>query len=71
MTNQVWRGVLVSDRPLDANEGARGDVLLEMEIPSEVFEEYEWIEAEKLYRESLLPADLLNSYARPTIAAEE
>lgn len=46
MTEQVWRGVWVSDRPLDANENAWGDVFLTLTIPSDVFTEYEWVQTD-------------------------
>jgi hypothetical protein len=37
-----WSGVWVSNVPLDGNEGAVGDFLLELEIPAKVFEKREW-----------------------------
>jgi hypothetical protein len=33
--------------PLDSNEGARGGVLLSLEIPASLFAEFEWVEDEK------------------------
>lgn len=71
LTDRPWRGVWVSDRPLDCNEGAGGDVLLSLEIPVEVFEEYEWVEEFKPYRESLIPAATLNRFGPPVIAIED
>jgi hypothetical protein len=38
-----WSGVWVSNVPLDGNEGAVGDFLLELEIPAKVFEKHEWV----------------------------
>src|SRR5438093_4209336 len=70
MTEQTWRGVWVSDRPLDINEGAAGDYLLVLKIPDHVFCEYEWVEEGKPYREALIPADVLNRYGKPTIDDE-
>ena len=61
MTGYEFTGVWVSDIPLDENEGADGDVLLALDIPEEIFVKYEWVEAEKPYRESLIPAKILNS----------
>jgi hypothetical protein len=59
MTKNIYTGVWVSDSPLDANEGAFGETLIEMEIP-EVFEQFEWVEDGKPYREALIPSALLN-----------
>jgi hypothetical protein len=64
---QKHSGVWVSDCPLDANEGANGDVVLTMNIPAKVFARFEWVEEGKSYRESLIPASTLNQYGRPSI----
>jgi hypothetical protein len=72
LTDRVWGGVLrVSDRPLDVNEGACGDVLLELAIPSGVFDKYEWVEEGKPHRESLIPAAILSSCGRPALTKED
>jgi hypothetical protein len=42
LTADLHAGVWLSDEPLDYNEGAKGDVLLSIEIPDEIFAEYEW-----------------------------
>jgi hypothetical protein len=55
-------GVFVSAVPLDSNEGADGDVLLSIEVPINVLNEYCWNESGKLYREYLVPAEILNAY---------
>jgi hypothetical protein len=55
--------------PLDINEGAQGDDLLAVEIPDELFVQYEWVEEGKGYRESLIRAELVNRY--PVVAATE
>ena len=62
MTDISHRGIWVSDRPLDISEGADGDVLLGLDILVGLFEKYEWVEDEKPYRESLIPANELNCY---------
>jgi len=67
MTDQEFTGVWVSDCPLDINEGGRGDVVLTLDVPIDVFERYEWIEEGKPYRESLIPASVLNALATPRI----
>ena len=62
MTDRVWSGVWLSDRPLDANEGAHGDTLLAVEMPEAEALPYEWQEEGKPYREFLVPADIVNRY---------
>lgn len=57
------RGVFVSAPwPLDCNEGAHGDVVLAIDIPERLFVEYELVEEGKPYRESMIPAEMLNGY---------
>jgi hypothetical protein len=58
-------GVFLSDQPLDCNEGAKGNQLLEIALPSCYdISFYELIEDEKPYREWCVPANILNQYAR-------
>jgi hypothetical protein len=59
MTKQEHSGVWLSNVPLDENEGAFGDVLLELDLPDEKLTPYEWIEEGKPYREFLVPAGSL------------
>jgi hypothetical protein len=61
MTEQFWRGVWLSDRPLDANEGAYGDVVLFVEIPEGIVPQYEWVQ-DIGYREFLVPAEIVNQF---------
>ncbi len=70
MTSREHTGVWVSDRPLDENEGAGGNVLLVIDISEEIFANYEWIEDGKTYREALVPAAILNALKRPEIVDE-
>jgi hypothetical protein len=65
LTTNEFTGVWVSDCALDINEGADGDVLLTLNIPVDVFEQYEWIEEGKGYREALIPAAILNQLGKP------
>jgi len=67
MTDQEFTGVWVSDCSLDLNEGAKGDVVLTLDVPIGVFERYEWIEEGKPYRESVIPAAILNAFETPRI----
>lgn len=64
-------GVWLSDRPLDENEGARGDALLVVEIAADLVERYEWIEHGKPYREFLVPAAMLNEHGTVAPADDE
>jgi hypothetical protein len=71
-TNQEFSGVWLSSHPIDANEGARGDALLSIEIPDELFQEFEWVEVERTrFREALIPAEQLNRFGRPVLEKEE
>jgi hypothetical protein len=63
LTDREWAGVWLSDAPLDSNEGAEGDTLLQIELPEQAITDYEWIEDGKPYREWLVPADLINARA--------
>lgn len=62
LTEHPRSGVWVSDEPLDENEGAHGDILLEVSIEMTETEiaKYEWIEPGKQFREFLIPAAELN-----------
>ena len=66
MTGTIHRGVFVSDVPLDCNEGAWGDVLVEIavDMPESALGEWEWEEEGKPYREWQIPAKILNAHAR-------
>ena len=65
LTDQVFEGVFLSDRPLDCNEGANSDALLSVTLPLSIadLEQYEWREEGKTYREWHVPAALLNEHA--------
>ncbi len=56
---QVW---LSAEHPVTPNEGADGDAVLSIEVPESVFEEYEWEEDEKPYRETAIPAEIVNRF---------
>ncbi len=70
--DMMLRGVFLSDVPLDANEGARGDELLEVSLPAECdISGYEIIEEGKPYREWCLPAELINRRGTVRLIADE
>jgi hypothetical protein len=62
MTSKLWRGVWLSDRPLDCNSGAKGGVLLCVLLTASErwLHRWEWIEVGKPYREWLIPARTVN-----------
>jgi len=62
LTACKWLGVWVSDRPLDEDEGGSGDTLLEISLPSEVLDPWEWNAPGQNYREWLVPSELLNTH---------
>jgi hypothetical protein len=69
-TGSLHTGIWISNVPVDSNEGAKGDVLLEVRIPARLISRYEWIEKVKPYREFMVPAALLNQRARVREASE-
>jgi hypothetical protein len=53
----VLQGVFVSDRPVDCNEGAKGDALLSIELAASENElvDFEIVEDGKTWREWIVP----------------
>lgn len=67
------RGVWLSNTLLDANEGARGDTLLEvaLDLPSKTLrKKFECIERGKPYKEFLVPAFVFNRFSTIRIVPE-
>lgn len=61
-------GVWLGDRPMDVNEGAKGDQVLRVEFRDDVdLREFEVIEDGKPYREWCVPAALINTEATVTL----
>ena len=71
MSTREHSGVWLSDVPLDINEGADGDTLLQVELPEQVIADFEWIEKGKPYREWLIPAQRINEQAKASIVDED
>jgi hypothetical protein len=71
LTDTEHTGVWVSDRPLDANEGANGSHVLKVtvDLSNEQMADYEWVDEGKPYREWLVPAAILN--AKGTVEIED
>ncbi|WP_064423118.1 hypothetical protein [Mycobacterium sp. GA-1285] len=63
-------GVWLGDRPMDINEGAKGDEVLRVEFGDDVdLDEFEVIEDGKPYREWCVPAALINAQATVTLGS--
>jgi len=64
LTRHTHRGVWLSNTPLDINEGASGDTVLEvrLNIRRAEINAYEWKEEGKGYREFLVPARVVNAH---------
>ncbi len=59
----LWlEGVFLSDSPVDINEGATGEDLLEVTVDEALLPDYEIVEELKGYREWCVPADLINRH---------
>lgn len=73
LTDDLHSGVWLSNFPLDCNEGAWGDVLLEVALDMTEGElaAYEWPEEGKTYREWLIPAVIVNANATARIVDDE
>jgi hypothetical protein len=71
MTDAILSGVWLSAVPLDFNEGAAGDAVLEVQLPDALALEYEVVEEDKPYREFLIPADVLNRHGQTRLLSEE
>jgi hypothetical protein len=67
------RGVFLSDKPLDANEGAGGNHLLEVTLPDDCydFSYYELVEEGKPYREWCIPAEIINRHGTVRFATPD
>ena len=70
LSDFAWRGVWVSDRPL-LLDGGSCNALLALEIPDELFAEYEWVQEDATYRGSLIPATILNRYGPPKVVERQ
>ena len=71
LTTEEHSGVWLSNVPLDINEGAEGDTLLQLDLPEQTIADYEWREDGKRYREWLVPARLINEQASGLCVVDE
>ena len=65
-------GLWLGDRPMDINDGAKGDKVLRVEVPDDVdLGDFEVIEDGKPYREWCVPAALINAHATVTLMTDD
>jgi hypothetical protein len=60
----VW----LSDNAEEFDHLVDGGALIELELPADVVEQYEWVQPGLGYREFLVPAHVLNATGRPRLA---
>ena|ERR1700730_19182007 len=73
LDNFTLRGVFLSDKPLDGNEGAGGNQLLEVSLPDDCcdFSYYELVEEGKPYRECCIPVEIINRHGTVRLVTTE
>ena len=73
LDNFTLRGVFLSDRPLDGNEGASGNHLLEVTLPDDCCDlsYYELVEEGKPYREWCIPAEIIKRHGTVRLVRTE
>ena len=65
-------GVWLGSRPMDINEGAKGDQVLRVELPDGIdLDDFESVEDGKPYREWCVPAKLINEHATLTLMSDD
>ena len=67
LTDRLWTGVWISDKPFEDAHLSDTNTLLGIEIPEEDISDLEWPEEGKPYREWLVLAEILNSYGPPAV----
>jgi hypothetical protein len=70
--NLELTGVWLGDSPMDMNEGAKGDQVLQVEFPNDVdLGDFEVVKEHKPYREWCVPAALINAQATVTLMSDD
>ena len=67
LTDRIWGGVWISDKPFDDEHLSDDVTLLAIEIPEEDISDCESVEEGKPYREWLVDDKILNSYGPPLL----
>jgi hypothetical protein len=66
------RGVFLADVPLDANEGTKGEDVLEVTLPDDTdLDDYEIVDEMGTYREWCVPAELINTRGTTRLVSPE
>jgi hypothetical protein len=72
LVGMTLRGVFIADVPVDVNEGAKGEDVLEVVLPDDVdLDDYEIVCEIGTYREWCVPAELINSRGRVRLLSFE
>lgn len=72
MTTIVLTGVFIADMPVNVNEGAIGDQVLEVVLPDDTdLDDFELVEEGKPYREWCVPAELINRLGTVRLLADD
>jgi hypothetical protein len=73
LEGMTLQGIWLSDMPIDCNEGAKGDELLEVSLAEDCcdLDYYELIMEGRRYREWCLPAEILNRYGKVRLLSDE
>ena len=65
-------GVFLGDSPMDINEGATGEQVLQVEFSDDIdLDDFELVEEHKPYREWCVPAALINERATVTLLSQD
>ena len=67
LTDRLWEGVSIFDKPFNDEHLSDTDTLFAIEIPEEDISDLEWVEEGKPYREWLVDDKILNSYGPPLV----
>jgi Peptidase family S51 len=67
----AWDGSWFADEPLSSSDGPGGDAFLVLDVPSSIVEPFEWVDAEKPYREFVLPREVVNTLGPPKLLAPD
>ena len=67
LTDRLWEGVWISDKPFNDEHLSNTNTLFAIEIPEEDISDCEWAEEGNPYREWLVDDKILNSYGPPVV----
>ena len=67
LTDRLWEGVWIFDKPFNDEHLSDTDTLFAIEIPEEDISDCEWAEEGKAYQKLLVDDKILNSYGPPLV----